>query len=68
MICIYTSEFVVVSAVLGSSATVIAGSCWILFSQRDTKPKFDVEAAVRNAPYHRLAEIGIIVSPAPKDK
>lgn len=63
---IYTSEVIVASALIGVSAIVIVASLLVSLPRKNKRTGIDVEAAVRNAPYHRLTEIGINVSPAPR--
>ena len=62
---IFTTEVIVASGLIGVSFVLIVTGLLISFPRRDKKPEIDIEAAVRNAPYHRLKEIGITVSPAP---
>ena len=62
MTSFFTPEVIVSSALIGVSVINIAGSLWVLRSPRDKRPKIDIDAAVRDAPYHLLAEIGIKVS------
>lgn len=40
---------------------VIIGSIYMMRQPRDKRTDIDIDAVVRNAPYHRLREIGIIV-------
>ena len=61
----FTTEVIVAGALIGVSFALIVTSLLILLPRRDNKPDIDIEAAVRNAPYHRLKEIGINVSPTP---
>lgn len=63
MTSIYTSEVIVASGLIGVSAIVIVTSLLVSLPRRKDRPGIDVEAAVRNAPYYRLTEIGINVSP-----
>ena len=62
MTSFFTPEVIVSSALVGVSVINIAGSLWVLRSPRDKRPEIDIDAAVRDAPYHLLAEIGIKVS------
>lgn len=61
----FTTEVIVAGGLISVSVVLIVTGLLISLPQRDKRPKIDVEAAVRNAPYHRLKEIGITVSPAP---
>ena len=52
-----TSEMLVSGGLIGVSALVIAGSLSVIWSPREKRRDIDVEAAVRNAPYHRLHNV-----------
>ncbi|MEM5542655.1 hypothetical protein WNY61_07880 [Sulfitobacter sp. AS92] len=62
-----TSEAIVAGGLLSISALIIIGSLLAIFPRKEKRPKIDIEAAVKNAPYHRLAEVGINVR-MPEDK
>jgi len=49
-----TSEELISYGLLGVSALVIAGSIYVIWPRRQKGPRIDIEAAVRNAPYHLL--------------
>lgn len=54
MLVSLTSEELTSIGLILTSAMVIVGSVWALWSDREKKSDIDVDAAVRNAPYHLL--------------
>lgn len=59
-----TSDVIVACGLLGVSALVSIGALSAMLPPRsDEKPKVDIEAAVRDAPYHLLEKVGIKVAP-----
>ncbi|MGJ8546658.1 MAG: hypothetical protein ACSHWZ_14525 [Sulfitobacter sp.] len=63
MIGIISTEIIVAGALILVSGVLIVTGLLMTLPQKEKKSKVDVEAAVRNAPYHLLADIGIKVSP-----
>lgn len=60
---VLTTEVILGSALIGLSALTMAGSLIIMRSPKDQRS--DIDALVRDAPYHRLREIGILVESPP---
>lgn len=63
---IFTTEFIVAGTLIFISGVLIVTGLLMALPNKGKKSKVDVEAAVRNAPYHLLANIGIKVSPSSK--
>lgn len=61
-----SSSLLVEGALIFISLILIVTSIWMVWPPRK-KPRshIDVDAAIRNAPYHLLKEIGIHVAPSP---
>lgn len=60
-----TSDVIVACGLLGVSALVSIGALSAMLPPRkDDKPELDIDAAVRDAPYHLLEEVGIKVAPS----
>jgi hypothetical protein len=58
---IFTVEIILATAIIGNSALVTLMGFLMMRPPKDNRPKVDLDAFIRNAPYHRLREIGIIV-------
>ncbi|WP_244270170.1 hypothetical protein [Leisingera aquaemixtae] len=52
-----TSEIVIASSIIGACVLVVAGSSYMLRIKKPKAPIVDVDAAVRDAPYHRLQNV-----------
>lgn len=52
-----TTEVILSSGIAGVSALALVGSLVMLRAPRHEKPEVDIEAAVRDAPYHRLHNV-----------
>lgn len=52
-----TSEIVTACSIIGDCVLVVAGSIYMLRTKKPKAPIFDVDAAVRDAPYHRLQNV-----------
>lgn len=52
-----TTEVILGSGIAGVSALALIGSLVLLRAPRHEKSKVDVEAAVKDAPYHRLHNV-----------
>ena len=63
MTSIFSAEIIVAGTLIFISGVLIVVSLLMALPQKEKKSKVDVEAAVQNAPYHLLADIGIKVSP-----
>jgi len=64
---IFSAEIIIAGTLIFVSGVLIVVSLLLALPQKEKKLKVDVAAAVRNAPYHLLADIGIKVSP-PSEK
>lgn len=58
---IITTEIVVATGLLGVSALVTIASIIMMRPPRNERPKIDLDACIRDAPYHRLESAGIKV-------
>lgn len=63
MIDFFSTEIIVAGSLIFVSGVVIVVSLVMVLPQQEKKSKVDVAAAVRDAPYHLLADIGIEVAP-----
>ncbi|MBN7787550.1 hypothetical protein JYP51_21690 [Ponticoccus gilvus] len=64
---IFTIEIIVASGLLGVSGLVMIASAIMLRAPRDDGTEIDIDAVIRDAPYHLLDGTGIIVTePAQK--
>ncbi|MFD2741143.1 hypothetical protein ACFSUD_16305 [Sulfitobacter aestuarii] len=61
---IFTIEIIVASGLLGVSALVTIASIIMMRPPRNERPKVDLDAYIRDAPYHRLEGTGIKVGDA----
>lgn len=52
-----TTELLVSGGLLGVSALVIAGGISMIRTPKPERKDVDIDAAVRNAPYHRLHNV-----------
>ncbi|WP_161487387.1 MULTISPECIES: hypothetical protein [unclassified Sulfitobacter] len=52
-----TSEELTSFGLIGTSVLVIVGSLLAIIPKRKKRPDIDVDAAVRNAPYHLLDKL-----------
>ncbi len=52
-----TMENLLTGAILGASALALLGGVTMLRTPREAPSKVDIDAAVRNAPYHRLHNV-----------
>ncbi|QBR38244.1 hypothetical protein ETW23_21185 [Leisingera sp. NJS201] len=52
-----TTETFTASTIIGACVLIVAGSGYMLRTKRSKDPIVDVDAAVRDAPYHRLRNI-----------
>ena len=52
-----TSEELTSFGLIGTSVMVIVGSLYAIWPERQKKSDIDVDAAVRNAPYHLLDKL-----------
>jgi len=52
-----TSEELTSFGLIGTSVMVIVGSLYVIWPERQKKSDIDVDAAVRNAPYHLLDKL-----------
>ncbi|MBR06673.1 MAG: hypothetical protein CMP48_03220 [Rickettsiales bacterium] len=59
---IFTIEIIVASGLLGVSGLVMIASATMLRAPRDDRPEIDIDAVIRDAPYHLLHRIGITVT------
>lgn len=65
---ILTVEFILTATIVGNSALVTIMGILMMREPRDDRPKADIDALVRNAPYHLLEGAGIKVEgEGPKD-
>lgn len=64
---IFSAEIIIAGTLIFVSGVLIVVSLLLGLPQKENNSKVDVAAAVRNAPYHLLADIGIKVSP-PSEK
>ncbi|MWB78504.1 hypothetical protein GLS40_10745 [Pseudooceanicola sp. 216_PA32_1] len=63
---IFTTEIIVGCGLLGVSGLVMIASVIMLRPPRDERPKIDLDACIRDAPYHRLESAGIkVIGAAP---
>ncbi|MBL3702078.1 hypothetical protein GI582_05120 [Sulfitobacter sp. BDSS02] len=58
---IFTVEIIIATAIIGNSALVTIMGFLMMREPKDNRLKVDLDAFIRNAPYHRLREIGIVV-------
>ena len=61
---IFTTEIIVGGGLLGISGLVMLASIIMLRRPREERPKIDLAACIRDAPYHRLEGTGIKVGAA----
>lgn len=61
---IFTVEIILATAVIGNSALVTIMGFLMMREPRDERPEVDIDAFVRNAPYHLLEGTGIKVEKA----
>lgn len=61
---IFTTEIIVGCGLLGVSGLVMIASVIMLRPQKDERPNIDLDACIRDAPYHRLEGTGIKVGDA----
>ncbi|SDY85721.1 hypothetical protein [Citreimonas salinaria] len=57
----FTTEIILAGTLVSLSAMAMTASIVVLRPPKDRRPTVDLDAFVRNAPYHRLREIGIVV-------
>jgi hypothetical protein len=61
---IFTVEVILTTAIVGNSALVTIMGFLMMREPRDDRPEVDIDAFVRNAPYHLLEGTGIRVEGA----
>ncbi|PJE33692.1 hypothetical protein PSM7751_03883 [Pseudooceanicola marinus] len=61
---IFTTEVILTTAILGNSLLVTIMGFLMMREPKDDRPKVDIDAVVRNAPYHLLEGTGIKVEGA----
>lgn len=61
---IFTAEIIVGGGLLGVSGLVMLASIIMSRRPREERPKIDLDACIRNAPYHRLEGTGMKVGDA----
>ena len=61
---IFTTEVILTTAILGNSLLVTIMGFLMMREPKDDRPKVDIDAVVRNAPYHLLEGTGIKVESA----
>lgn len=58
---IFTVEIILTTAIVGNSLLVTIMGFLMMREPKDDRPKVDIDALVRNAPYHLLEGTGIRV-------
>lgn len=61
---IFTVEIILTTAIVSNSALVTIMGFLMMREPKDDRPKIDIDAMVRNAPYHLLEGTGIKVESA----
>ncbi|SHJ12677.1 hypothetical protein SAMN04488012_10563 [Palleronia salina] len=61
---IFSTEVILTGTIVGNSLLVTIMGFLMMREPKDDRPKVDIEAVVRNAPYHLLEGTGIKVEGA----
>lgn len=56
-----STEIFTASSIIGACVLIVAGSGYMLRTNKTKAPIVDVDAAVRDAPYHRLHDVLAVV-------
>jgi len=64
---IFSTEVILTSAIVGNSLLVTIMGFLMMREPKDDRPQVDIDALVRNAPYHLLEGAGIkVIDPSEK--